>query len=65
MPIRIFCAPGDHRNDFKPVEDQVNRWISEVHPQIVHLQTSVNAMPGDARLGEFMMTIVVHYDSPK
>ena len=62
MPIKIFAAPGDHRNDFRSVEEQVNRWIQEAQPRIISLHPTVNEMPGKRDLGDFMMTLVAHYE---
>ena len=62
MPIKIFAAPGDHRDDFANVEEQTNQWIEEAHPRIVSLHTTVNEMPGKRDAGQFMMTLVVYYE---
>ena len=63
MPIKIFAAPGDHRDDFASLEEQVNRWIEQVQPRIVCFHTTVNEMPGKRDIGDFMMTLVAHYES--
>ncbi len=64
MPIKIFAAPGDQRNDFEPIEMQANEWMAQSQPQIVSMHTTVNQMPGPARdSGGFMMTLVVHYNA--
>ena len=63
MPIKIFAAPGDHKNDFESVEEQVNAWIARNAHRVVSIQSHVNAMPSQHRVGDFIMTVVVHYES--
>ena len=63
MPIRIFAAPGDHRDDFKQVEQQVNTWMAETRPRIVSLHPMVNEMSDKRDHGKYMMTLVVHYEN--
>lgn len=62
MPIKIFAAPGDHRNDFTSVEKQVNAWIAQTDPRVLAIQSMVNAMPAQQTLGDFMLTVVVHFE---
>ncbi len=62
MPIKIFAASGDHRDDFKQVEQQVNTWIAETRPRIVSLHPMVNELPGKRDHGAYMMTLVAHYE---
>ncbi len=61
MPIKVFSAPGDHRNDFQTIEDQVNAWISEARPRVLEIQTTVTPMT-KRELGDFFMTLVVLYE---
>ncbi len=61
MPIKIFAAPGDHRDDFKQVEEQVNAWIAEKRPRIVSVHPLVNDMPEKREHGRYMMTLVANY----
>ncbi len=63
MPIKIFAAPGNHRNDFQAVEEQVNDWIEQAKPRVLSVHPLVNAMPGKGDLGEFMLTLVAHYEA--
>ena len=64
MPIKIFAAPGDHRNDFDQVELQTNAWIEETHPNIISMHPTVNKLPTTRESSHFMMTLVVHYEKP-
>ncbi len=63
MPIKIFAAPGDHRNDFEAVEAQTNTWMAETKPQVQSIHPLVNPMPSSRDSNQFMMTVVVHYDA--
>jgi len=67
MPIKIFSAPGDHQNDFRAVEEQVNQWLAESRPRLIGIHPMVNALDSSRRnIGDFMMTVVVHYeDGPR
>ncbi len=62
MPIKIFAAPGDHRNDFEAVETQTNTWLAETNPRVLSIHPLVNQMPSSRDSNQFMMTMVVHYD---
>lgn len=62
MPIKIFAAPGDHRDDFQPVEQQANDWMEENRPRIVSMHTTVSLIPTASGAGSFMMTLLVHYE---
>ena len=62
MPIKIFAAPGDHRNDFEQVEIQANEWMASAKPTVQAMQTTVNLMPGAKESNQFMMTLVLRYD---
>ncbi len=64
MPIKIFAAPGDHRNDFDQVELQANAWIEDTRPNIISLHSTVNKLPTTRETSQFMMTLVVHYEKP-
>lgn len=62
MPIKIFAAPGDHRNDFEAVEIQVNEWIKQNKPDVRDIRCTVNAMPEKRNLGDFLLTVIVLYE---
>lgn len=62
MPIKIFAAPGDYRDDFAHVEEQTNTWIKECSPKIVDMEASVVCIPTKRETGQFMLTLVVHYE---
>ena len=62
MPIKIFAAPGDHRNDFSSVEDQVNAWMHENGARLQDLQFEVTAMPERREGQQFMMTVLIRYE---
>ena len=62
MPVKIFAAPGDHRDDFQQVEEQVNAWIAEARPRIVNMHPAVNPLTEKREHGRFMLTVVVHYE---
>lgn len=62
MPIKIFAAPGDHRNDFEQVEIQANEWMASAKPNIQAMQTTVNSKPNAKESNFFMMTMVFLYD---
>ena len=62
MPIKIFAAPGDQRNDFETVEIQANEWIASAKPTIQAMQTTVNQAPGAKDSNQFVMTLVLLYD---
>ncbi len=64
MPIKIIAAPGDQRDDFENVQEQVNRWIDQARPRIISMNTTVNDMPGKRDHGTFMMSVVILYDEP-
>jgi hypothetical protein len=62
MPIKIFSAPGDHRDDFQNVEKQVNEWSERTQPNIIDLHCCVNQMPEKRDLGGYLLTVVVRYE---
>jgi len=64
MPVKVFSAPGDHSNDFKVVEDQVNAWIEQARPRIISIHPAVNALEDKRNVGDFMLTLVVYYEKP-
>ena len=63
MPIKIFAAPGDQRDDFAHVEEQANTWIEQNRPHIISVNTTVNDMPTKREAGAFMMSLVIHYEA--
>ena len=62
MPIKIFAAPGDHRNDFEQVEMQSNEWMAASNPAVRAMTTTVNQMPSARESNHFMMTLTILYD---
>ena len=62
MPIKIFAAPGDHRDDFRQVESQANEWIAETHPKVCGTNIAVNELPGKRESGQYMLTLVVLHE---
>ncbi len=62
MPIKIFAAPGDYRDDFAHVEEQANAWIAEKQPKVLGMNASVACLPVKRDSGQFMLTLVVHYE---
>ena len=62
MPIKIFAASGDHRNDFDQIELQANTWIEETQPNIISVHPTVNKLPTTRETSQFVMTLVVHYE---
>ena len=74
MPIKIFVAPGDHRDDFEHVENQFNTWEAEKKPNVTSLHTDVvvtsvkrhelgQTMTAEREVGQFMMSLVVYYEN--
>ena len=64
MPVKIFAAPGDHRNNFEQIEAQANTWMEETRPGILSMHTTVNQLPTTRDTSPFMMTLLVHYEKP-
>ena len=62
MPIKIFSAPGDHLDDYAHVENQSNEWIEATKPDIKAINTTVNQLPTKRDTGQFMLTLVIHYE---
>lgn len=65
MRIKVFCAPGDHRDDFENVESQFNEWAAAEQPEIVHLKMDVTAMTDDRNIGRYLMSVLVAYQPGK
>lgn len=62
MPIKVFAAPGDHRDDFREVEKQVNQWEASDAISILQISSSVTPMPGTRDVGPFLLTVTVLYE---
>ncbi len=62
MPIKIFSAPGDHRDDFEQIELQYNAWEAEHKPRVLEIQSCVEKVHTQRDLGSFMLTLVVRYE---
>lgn len=62
MPIKVFCASGDHKDDFDHVETQGNEWIASDGPDIRQINSCVNQLPVKRDHGQFMLTLVIHYE---
>ncbi len=63
MPVKIFAAPGDHRNDFEQIEVQTNEWLERDQPKVISMHMTVNQLPTTRDHGSFMMTLLVHHES--
>lgn len=61
MKIKIFCAPGDHRDGFRQVEDQTNAWLAETKPKVIAMHTDVTSATHKKDLG-YLLTLVVQYE---
>ncbi|MHC4092694.1 MAG: hypothetical protein ACYSVY_20875 [Planctomycetota bacterium] len=61
MRFKIFCVPGDHRDDFEVLENQLNEWAAEAKPKIVNLDSTVTAMTDPKNLGRYIMSVLVAY----
>jgi hypothetical protein len=64
MKFKIFSAPGDHRDDFESLENQMNEWSQSEVPHVVHWNMSVTAMTDPKNLGRYLMTAMVAYQQP-
>jgi hypothetical protein len=64
MPIKIFVAPGDHRDDFGHVESQANEWLAQTNAKIIGTSIAVNELPGKRDNAGFMLSLVIHYEQP-
>lgn len=62
MPIKIFAATGDHRDDFRMVQDQYNEWETEENPRVVEISTEVCELPTKRENSAFMLTLVARYE---
>jgi hypothetical protein len=61
MKFKIFCGPGDQRDDFEVIEGQLNDWASRENPEIVDVRSSVNAMTDQANKSRYLLTVLVTY----
>ncbi len=61
MKFKVFCAPGDHRDDFEAVENQLNTWSAEHNPDVVHVRSSVTPMTDQTNKGRYLLTVLVAY----
>ncbi len=59
--FKIFCVPGDHRDDFESLERQLNEWSESASPEILHIQTNVTAMTDIKNSGRYLMSALVAY----
>jgi len=59
--FKVFCAPGDHRDDFEFLEQQLNEWSESVNPDILHIQTNVTAMTDVKSSGRYIMSALIAY----
>lgn len=62
MALKIFAAPGDHRDDFEQVEKQYNEWAERTQANVTEMQCAVNAMPEKRDSGGYLLTLVVRYE---
>jgi len=63
VKFKIFCVPGDNRDDFRLMEDQLNAWSAESKPRIVDIRAAVNS-PDAKSHGKYTMTVIVMYEPP-
>ena len=61
MKIKIFCAPGDHRDDFRQVEDQTNTWLAETKPKVLGMHCDVTPATQRKDLA-YILTLLVQYE---
>jgi hypothetical protein len=61
MKFKVFCAPGDHRDDFEVVQRQLNAWSEAENPDVAHLQSSVTPMSDPTNKGRYLLTVLVTY----
>lgn len=61
MRVKIFSAPGDHRDDFRQVEDQTNEWLAESKPNVLAMHCSVTPVHDRKDMG-FIMTVLIQYE---
>jgi hypothetical protein len=62
VPIKIFSAPGDHRDDFQSVESQINDWMAAKNPSVINMYCQVTPTTHKRETGGYMLTIVVHFE---
>lgn len=58
---KIFCGPGDHRDDFATISKQFDAWAAEARPQIEHVKMSVNPAADKGHQSRHLMTLLVLY----
>lgn len=63
MKFKIYCTPGDHRDDFKILEGQLNEWAATAKPEIVDLHMDVTAMSDPKNVGRYLMSVLVSYEN--
>ena len=61
MRFKVFCAPGDHRDDFEVVESQLNAWSAEENPEVIDVRASVTPMADPQNKGRYLLTVLVTY----
>ncbi|MBU0640901.1 MAG: hypothetical protein KKB50_18710 [Planctomycetes bacterium] len=64
MRFKIFCAPGDHRDDFEAIQTQLNEWAAAEDPDIVDVCVQVTAMTDTKNIGRYLMSVLVTYRGP-
>ncbi|MCP4248477.1 MAG: hypothetical protein GY778_15625 [bacterium] len=63
MRFKIFCAPGDHRDDFEVLEGQLNEWAEKDQPNLLSCNSSVTPMTDPRNAGRYLMSVLVAYQS--
>jgi len=63
MRFKIFCVPGDHRDDFEMLEGQLNDWVANQQPKILSLHSNVTPMTDAKNMGRYLMTVLVGYEA--
>jgi hypothetical protein len=62
VKIKIICAPGDHRDDFRQVEDQTNEWLAETKPKVLAMHFDVTPAADQRKDLAYILTVVVQYE---
>ena len=65
MKFKIFCVPGDHRDDFSILETQLNDWAAAAQPKIAEMQMNVTPMTDPKNVGRYLMSVLVSYEKKR
>ncbi len=61
MRFKIFCVPGDHRDDFEVLEGQLNEWADQEKPTLLFCNSGVTPMSDPKNVGRYLMSVLVAY----